>query len=64
MDHYIQAYQELQFCNPHYVLCTNIVTVLPLSDRSVRKILNDDLHCHPYKTAFAQELSNVITLHE
>jgi len=31
--------------------------VLGLSDRSVRRILHDDLHCHPYKMAIVQELS-------
>jgi len=28
-----------------------------LSDRSVRRILHDDLHFHPYKMAIVQELS-------
>jgi len=28
-----------------------------ISDRSVRRILHDDLHCHPYKMAIVQELS-------
>nr|ADD24484.1 Transposable element Tc3 transposase [Lepeophtheirus salmonis] len=32
-------------------------SALGLSDRSVRQILKDDLHCHPYTMAIAQELS-------
>ena len=30
-------------------------SALGLSDRSVRRILHDDLHCHPYKMAIVQE---------
>ena len=32
-------------------------SALGLSDRSVRRILHDDFHCHPYKMAIVQELS-------
>lgn len=32
-------------------------SALGLSDRSVRRILRDDLHFHPYKMAIVQELS-------
>ena len=32
-------------------------SALGLSDRSVRRILHDDLHFHPYKMAIAHELS-------
>ncbi|CAB4064771.1 unnamed protein product [Lepeophtheirus salmonis] len=32
-------------------------SVLGLSDRSVRRILQEDLHSHPYKMAIMQELS-------
>ncbi|KAF2897418.1 hypothetical protein ILUMI_08744 [Ignelater luminosus] len=32
-------------------------SALRLSDRSVRRILRDDLHFHPYKMAIVQELS-------
>ena len=32
-------------------------SALGLSDRSVRRILHDDLHYHPYKLAIVQELS-------
>ena len=32
-------------------------SALGLSDRSVRRILHDDLHYHPYKMAIVQELS-------
>lgn len=32
-------------------------SALRLSDRSVRRILHDDLHYHPYKLAIVQELS-------
>ena len=37
-------------------------SALGLSDRSVRRILHDDLHFHPYKLAIVQELSeNVLS---
>ena len=32
-------------------------SALGLSDRSVKRILHDDLHYHPYKLAIVQELS-------
>ena len=32
-------------------------SILGISDRSVRRILHDDLHCHPHKMAILQELS-------
>ncbi|KAF2885089.1 hypothetical protein ILUMI_21092 [Ignelater luminosus] len=35
-------------------------SALRLSDRSVRRILRDDLHFHPYKMAIVQELSERI----
>ncbi|KAF2878670.1 hypothetical protein ILUMI_27507 [Ignelater luminosus] len=34
-------------------------SALRLSDRSVRRILRDDLHFHPYKMAIVQELSEL-----
>ncbi|KAF2890012.1 hypothetical protein ILUMI_16161 [Ignelater luminosus] len=36
-------------------------SALRLSDRSVRRILRDDLHFHPYKMAIVQELSEQIS---
>ncbi|QQP34944.1 Transposable element Tc3 transposase, partial [Caligus rogercresseyi] len=51
------------FCNTHNVLqpprrsARKHTSALGLSDRSVRQILHDDLHYHPYKIAIVQELS-------
>jgi len=44
--------------------CAQHASALGLSDRSVRRILHDDLHCHTYKMAIVQELSARVSLHE
>ena len=37
---------------------------LSMSDRSVRRILHDDLNMHPYKTMIVQELSQLTMQHD
>ena len=52
----IEALRTSILQSPRRYACKHAST-LGLSDRSVRRIRHNDPHCHPYKMAIVQELS-------